>query len=235
MFRISVLTLTLSFAVALGAIASTAAQDAQQRPDYWPTDGWRTESPDSQGMDADLGEQIEARIANETPLLSSMVVVKGGYVVYEGYFNDTEPKDANEVWSVTKSVTNIGVGVAFREGLLSSTDQTLGELIPELIPDDADPRVADVTLFHLLTSTSGWEWDARTNFQRHAETDQLDLMLARPMVCDPGDCFEYDSTNTNLLSAIIQELSGETMADYLQPRLFDPLGIPKPDWLTTSW
>ncbi len=54
------------------------------------------------------------------------------------------------------------------------------------------------------------------------------------MIFDPGTCFEYDNGCSNLLSYIIQSLSGETMADYLQSRLFDPLGIARPVWLTTE-
>lgn len=207
---------------------------ADQRVPAWPTEGWPSADPVEQGLAPGLPAVIEARVAAETPLLSALLVVRGGYLVYEGYFNGFQPGESLHTWSVTKSVTSIAVGIAFREGLLADLDQTLGELIPEHIPAEADPRVSDISLRHLLTSTSGWAWDGRTNFARHAETDRLDLMLARPMACDPGECFEYDSTNTNLLSFIIQTLSGETMADYLQPRLFEPLGIARSEWLTTG-
>jgi CubicO group peptidase (beta-lactamase class C family) len=54
------------------------------------------------------------------------------------------------------------------------------------------------------------------------------------MQCDPGTCFEYDSGCSNLLSFILQELTGQSMADYLQSRLFDPLGITKPYWIVTE-
>lgn len=183
-------------------------------------------------MDPNLPALIEQRVANETPLLSSLLVVRHGYIVYEGYFNGHDPDEPIHTWSVTKSVTNIATGIAFKEGLLTDLDQTLGELIPDKIPDGADPRVAGITLHHLLTSTTGFQWDQRINFSRHSETDFLEPMLLRPLVCDPGACFEYDSVNTNLLSFIIESLSGETMAEYLQTRLFDPLGIEQPEWTT---
>jgi CubicO group peptidase (beta-lactamase class C family) len=94
--------------------------------------------------------------------------------------------------------------------------------------------VADITIRHLLTMTAGWAWDGQVNFARTAETDDLDLMLTRPMACDPGDCFEYDSGSSNVLAYVVQALSGELMADYLQPRLFDPLGIAPPEWVVTE-
>lgn len=121
-----------------------------------------------------------------------------------------------------------------REGLIAHLDQTLGELIPERIPTDADPRVADITLRHLLTMTAGWAWDGRENFAHTVETDDLDLMFTRPMACGPGACFEYDSGASNILAYVVQAVSGELMVDYLQPRLFDPLGIAPPEWVVTD-
>nr|MBA3416525.1 serine hydrolase [Chloroflexia bacterium] len=134
---------------------------------------------------------------------------------------------------VSKSVTGIAVGIALEEGVIGSLSQTLGELIPGRIPVDADPRVADITVEQLLTMQAGWAWDGRINFSRTAESDDLDAMLLRPLQCDPGTCFEYDSGASNVLSYIIQERSGQLMADYLQPRLFDPLGIESPGWIIT--
>ena len=236
MLRFPLVRLALALLILLAAGLSTATVSADPEApgdrDYWPTHDWRTTSLEGQAFDPNLPGEIEARVASETPLLSALVVVRHGYIVYEGYFNGQDPEAPIHTWSVTKSVTNIATGIAFKEGLLTSMDQTLGELIPHRIPEGADPRVAEITLYHLLTSTNGFEWDGRINFSRHSETDDLTLMLGRPMVCDPGVCFEYDSVNTNLLSYIIEHLSGETMADYLQPRLFDPLGIEKPEWTT---
>ena len=166
------------------------------------------------------------------PLITSILVVHDGELVVDNHYNSFTPGETFHIWSITKSVTSIATGIAFREGLLTHLNQTLGELIPDRIPANADPRVWDITLFHLLTSTSGWAWDGRINFSRHGETDDLGAMLARPMAWNPGEEFEYDSSNSNLLSYIIQVQSGVPMADYLQPRLFDPLGIPEPEWIT---
>lgn len=185
-------------------------------------------------MDPHYLSQLDARVVNETPLLSALLVVHRGAIVFERYYNGLTQDQPFLAWSVAKSVTGIGVGIALREGLLTGVGQTLGTLIPERIPAGVDPRVAGITVEQLLTMTAGWEWDGRINFQRHAETDDLDLDLTRTLVFDPGVCFEYDNGCSNLLSYIIQSLSGETMADYLQPRLFDPLGIARPTWLTTE-
>ena len=197
----------------------------------WPVEGWITASPESHGLPADLPALVDARQAASAPLMTSFLVIHDDELVVERHYNGFSPDQTFHIWSVTKSVSSIATGIAFREGLLTSVDQTLGELIPDRIPAGADPRVPQITLYHLLTSTSGWAWDGRINFSRHAETDDLDAMLARPMAFDPGEGFEYDSTNSNLLSYIVQVQSGVTMAEYLQPRMFDPMGIPPPEWI----
>ena len=219
---------------ALPAVSAASARQASPLRDYWPTEEWRTAPAELHGMDPDLLAWADQRLQAETPLLSSIVVVRDGYIVFERNYNGFSPEQRLHTWSVSKSVTNIAVGLALQEGVLARLDQTLGELIPDRIPAAADPRVWDVTIEQLLTMTAGWSWDSRINFARTAETDDLDLMLRRPMQCDPGTCFEYDSGCSNLLPFIIQELTGETMADYLQPRLFDPLGIEQPYWIVTE-
>lgn len=197
----------------------------------WPTGGWAVNSPEAHGLPADLAAQVDAWQAQTAPLMTSFLVVHGGELIVDRHYNGFTPDQTFHIWSITKSVSSMATGIAFREGLLTSVDQTLGELIPFRIPANADPRVPGITLYHLLTSTSGWAWDGRINFSRHDETDDLDAMLARPMAFNPGEGFEYDSVNSNLLSYIIQVQSGVPMAEYLQPRMFDPLGIPPPEWI----
>lgn len=197
----------------------------------WPTTGWTTAAPETHGLPADLAARIDQWVTQSTPLVTSLLVVRNGELVVDNHYGGARDQPFH-IWSVTKSVTAMATGIAFREGLLTNLNQTLGDLIPERIPADVDPRVPETTLYQLLTSTAGWAWDGRINFRRHDETDNLELMLRRPLAFDPGAGFEYDSTNSNLLSYIIQAQSGVTMADYLQPRMFDPLGIPVPEWTT---
>ncbi len=227
----------LACLVAFSALHSSGlviAEDASRGREYWPTEAWRTASPEDQGMDPDMLAWADERMQMEAPLLSSLLVVRGGKIVLERYYGGYASDQPLHTWSVSKSVTNIAVGLALQEGIISSVDQTLGELIPARIPPDADPRVWGVTIKQLLSMTAGWAWDGRVNFARTAETDDLDLMLSRPMQCDPGACFEYDSGCSNLLSFIIQELTGQMMAEYLGPRLFQPLGIEQPYWVVTE-
>lgn len=225
------LLLTVS---AIPALMTASAENLKAKRDYWPTDTWHMASPEAKGMDPGMLALADERLQIDAPRLSGIVVVRGGEIVFERNYGGYQPDQPLHIWSVSKSVTDIAIGLALQEGVIESLDQTLGELIPDRIPPGADARVANITIEQLLTMTAGWEWDGRINFSFSLVTDDIDAMLARPMVCDPGLCFEYDSGCSNLLSYIIQELTGQKMADYLQPRLFDPLGIEKPEWIVTE-
>jgi CubicO group peptidase (beta-lactamase class C family) len=229
--------LTISTIPAANAVLAQQAPQAPQDQlarDYWPTQGWRTAPAEQHGIDPGMLAWADQRLLAEAPLLSSIVVVKDGYIVFERNYNGYTLDQRPHTWSVSKSVTNIAVGLALQEGYFGSLDQTLGELIPYRIPADADPRVWNVTIEQLLTMTGGWAWDGRINYSRTHETDDIDAMLRRPMQCDPGTCFEYDSGCSNLLAFVVEELTGQTMADFLTPRLFEPLGIEKPYWIVTE-
>ena len=208
-------------------IPQVTAQVAPTERASWPTAGWRTAAPEAQGMDPALLAALDERIPAELSLLSALVVVRGGEIVFERYYGQTADEPIH-LWSVTKSITDMAVGLAIEDGLLR-LDQTLGELIPERIPESADPRTATVTVEHLLTMTSGWEWESTTDFLHLDDApDWAARTLGLPMACDPGTCYAYNSGGAHLLSVILQKVTGQTEADYVQERLFDPLGISRP-------
>lgn len=231
--RLLKLLAPLSAGVLLPGASSVSAQSGTVA--QWPTDSWSVADPASVGVNGDVLSQVPGRIAAEAPLLSGMVVAKDGLIVGEWYQNGFGPGDPLNIWSVTKSVTNIGVMMALEEELIAGLDQTIGELVPDIIPAGSDQRVWNITIEQLLTMTAGWAWDSTVNFSRAFDSDDLGFVLSRPMNCDPGGCYEYDSGCSNLLSYIVQRQSGELLVDYLQPRLFDPLGIAPPEWLVTTW
>lgn len=85
----------------------------------WPTQAWPEGSPGEHGFPPDLSEQINALVAVETPLVTSMLVVRHGNLVVDNYYNGFTFDQPFHIWSITKSVTSIATGIAFREGLLT--------------------------------------------------------------------------------------------------------------------
>src|SRR5687767_7511490 len=92
------LALLILLAAALSASTTSADPEAPEDRDYWPTNRWRTTSLEGQAFDPNMPAAIEARVASETPLLSAMVVVRHGYIVYEGYFNGQDPEEPIHTW-----------------------------------------------------------------------------------------------------------------------------------------
>src|ERR687889_282363 len=112
-----VFALVFVVAAALPALA-TAAQSDRPRRDYWPTERWRTSSPAAQGMDGATLDEAERIIEESLPDVTGLVVVRGGEIVFERYFNGYQRDDPVNVRSVTKSVVSALVGIALDEGEL---------------------------------------------------------------------------------------------------------------------
>ena len=137
------------------------------------------------------------------------------------------PDVRRDVFSVSKTFVSMAVGIAEAEGLLAVSDPILSHL-DHLVPDTA-AGVELITIEHLLTMTSGivYRWDD-PNTDRPG--DPARRIWASPLGTEPGTTFAYRGGNSYLLSRIVHACSGQDLRDFLQPRLFTPLGIRSPAW-----
>ena len=138
-----------------GATGTSQAAAGPIQRDYWPTAGWRTAAPAEQGMDPAVLDDLDTIVPDSYPQVRSVLVVRHGYLVYERYRQGVTASDGHNSFSVTKSFVSALVGIALRDGRLRSLDQTVGELLADHLPADADPRLRQVTVEQLLTMTSG--------------------------------------------------------------------------------
>ncbi len=182
-------------------------------------------------MDSALLDEAGDRADAELPDISALVVARGGSLVYERYYGGQEADEPINVRSVTKSVVSTLIGIALADGDLESLDQTIGDLIPDRIPADADPRTAGITVRSLLTMTSGLDWSAYSDYpDLIASDDWVTLTLSQPVVAEQGTTYVYNSGGSHLLSVIVTEVTGQDTAEFAQERLFDPLGIVPGKW-----
>ena len=143
---------------------------------------------------------------------------------------------AENIYSVSKTVTALAVGIAAAEGLLDPED-----LLVDHLPAPAGgygSGIEQVRLRHLLTMTSGSPVLGFLDEQRdHA--DLSSLFLSTDLVAEPGQRWEYSNGSILLLSRVLSERTGQSLRDWLMPRLFEPLEILNPQWHTTrdgySW
>ncbi|WP_152189518.1 serine hydrolase domain-containing protein [Georgenia satyanarayanai] len=134
--------------------------------------------------------------------------------------------DTVEVYSASKTVVAVAVGIAQAEGLLGLDDAVV-EFFPGVLHADG---VEAMTVRHLLQMTSGTTCSWHTPV-RGEEPDLLGAFLAAELAAPPGDRFMYTNACSYALSRIVHAVSGQDLRDYLVPRLFDPLGIGNPQWL----
>ena len=126
------------------------------------------------------------------------------------------------------TVTAMAVGLAVDEGLLSLDDK-VAAFFADLLPAQPSANLQAMTVRHLLTMTSGHDRDTTCG----EEDNWVQNYLAQPVPHTPGTYFYYDPMAGYMLSAILQKVTGQTLSDYLRPRLFEPLGIRNVEWETS--
>ncbi|MBO9637641.1 MAG: serine hydrolase [Siphonobacter aquaeclarae] len=184
-------------------------------------------TPEAQGV-ASSGilrfvEAIEAGKLN----VHSLMVVRHGKVVAEGWWAPYAPTLRHTLYSLSKSFTSTAVGLAVGEGRLNVTDKVIS-FFPDDLPATVSPNLAAMRVKDLLTMSTGHEKD--TTARLRESSTWVKSFLSLPVEKEPGSLFVYNSGATYMLSAIVQKLTGQTVLQYLTPRLFRPLGIEGADW-----
>ncbi|TDF96173.1 serine hydrolase domain-containing protein [Paenibacillus piri] len=197
-------------------------------PEYWPTSGWKSAKPEEHGIDsAALAEMVDQFKSRN---LHSFVLIRDGYLLAEGYNRDTEADKLQQLFSVTKSFTSALTGMAIEEGILTGVDQKLAAFFPETASDE---KKANITIEHLLTMTSGLEWDNKGDRSSNEMTDApnwLQYVLNKPVTAKPGTSFTYSNGSSHVMAGILQDAIGIPLSYYAKIKLFDPLGINSSAW-----
>lgn len=202
-------------------------------------DGWVVSTPTAEGIDEAVLTNLAARVrAGEHGAIDSLLVARHGRVAFEEYFRGYGADGLHRMYSVTKSVTSLLVGIAIDQGLTGDPSTPLAELFPQLATD-ADPLKRDIKLQHVLSMTAGFEWeehaysyqDPRNPVSSMAgSSDWIDFVLERPMAAEPGGSYSYNSGLTVLLSGILQHSALVPAERFAAERLFGPLGIERWSW-----
>jgi CubicO group peptidase (beta-lactamase class C family) len=190
-------------------------------------------TPEAQGVSsaAILGfiEQAEAKI----DAVHSFILVRHGQVIAEGWWSPYAADKTHKLFSLTKSFTGTAVGLAIAEGKLGLDDRVL-KFFPDEAPANPSEELKAMTVRDLLRMSTGHDAkEVSAAFNRIWPLPQPNLVkkfFAMPIARPPGTGFVYDSTGSHVLSALVQKVTGQTVHEYLRPRLFAPLGIADPVW-----
>lgn len=182
-------------------------------------------TPEAQGVSsADIRAFVEAA-DKQVNAIHSFMFVRHGYVIAEGWWKPQAADKPHVLWSLSKSFTSTAVGLAVAEGKLSADDPVL-KFFPEDAPDKPSENLKAMRVRDLLTMSTGHETEAKLT----ANKSWVQSFLAQPVPYKPGTHFLYNTPGSYMLSAIVQKVTGQTVLDYLRPRLFEPLGIDNPQW-----
>ncbi|AEL27892.1 beta-lactamase [Cyclobacterium marinum DSM 745] len=159
--------------------------------------------------------------------LHSLMILRRGKVIAEGWWEPYGTKLKHTMYSVSKTYTATAIGLAVNEGLISVEDKVI-KFFPHSLPEKISDNLKNLQIKHLLTMSVGHAKDY--TFSIVKTEDWASSFFAVPIVNQPGEQFVYNTIATYMLSAIVQKVSGQTLLEYLQPRLFKPLGIEEVDW-----
>jgi CubicO group peptidase (beta-lactamase class C family) len=187
-------------------------------------------TPAEQGVDV---SGIDAFVAALAPMpdveLHSLMVLRHGHVVAERWWWPYRPDAPHLLYSLSKSFTSTALGFAVAEGLVD-LDATTLSYFPELDSRVTDPRCRSIRVRHVAAMASGHADDTIDEAIAAGEGDMALGLLLLPPDFEPGSFFAYNQPCTNMLVAIIERVSGESLTEFLRPRLFEPLGISPYGW-----
>ena len=206
-------------------------------PSPVPGDEWQVVAPSEVGLDAAALDELAAEA--EASGSSCLLVVRDGRIAGEWYFGGADPRSPREVFSVTKSITSVLVGIAQAEGALA-IDDPASRWIEEWRGTPSEP----VTIEDILSNDSGRTWTEAGNWpDLLASPDQTAYAIGLGQQDPPGTAWRYDNSAIQTLDAVLGSAVGRDVGEWADEVLFEPLGMhdtamgrdPAGNTLTYAW
>jgi len=192
-------------------------------------DGLRRAPPAEVGVDAETVTGFLDAVTTAGMEVHSFMLYRQGAVAAQGWWWPYRSDRPHMMHSLTKSVTACGVGLAIAEGRFGLDDRVVS-FFPDQLPATVDTNLAAMRVRDLLSMQTGQKTSVSGSVWRQLQTSWISEFFKIPVVDRPGTSFVYTSAASYMLSAIVTKTTGERLRDYLEPRLFAPLGIRKLHW-----
>lgn len=153
------------------------------------------------------------------------LVIQNDSVLYEEYREDWNPDRLSNLFSATKSIVGILIGIAYDEGYIRSLDDPVSQYLPGFTTGGKER----ITVRHLLTMSSGLDWDeaytalVSKTTQAYYGDRIRDLVMNLKSVAEPGKQYSYKSGDTQLLSFLLESATGQTISEYARKKLWQPV------------
>ena len=184
-------------------------------------------APESQGVSSDAIAELLDEFERHDLQITSFVLLRNGNKIAE-FCKSPYELDTIQLWySVTKSFTGIGVGIACDKKLLSLDDFVI-EFFPDKQPATVSKNLSKMRVCHLLSMSSGIH--ENTYGLLYPQADWIKAFLAQEFIHEPGTFYRYSTHGSHMLAAIVERASKQSFYDFLKDNLFKPLGIHKSSW-----
>jgi beta-lactamase family protein len=188
-------------------------------------------TPTAEGVDpAGLEDFLDLIERSPHLELHSIIALRHGRVIGEGWWSPYSAERVHLLYSLSKSFAVTAAGFAVAEGLVD-LDATVLSYFPELDAEITDARSRQIRVRDVAAMASGHLAETGPEAVRNDPADIVRGFLLIPPERDPGTVFAYNQPCTYSLAAIVQRQSGQSLVEYLRPRLFEPLGIGEVAWL----
>ena len=184
---------------------------------------WQHDTPENHNIDS---AQLDAvhNIIDQYPI-NAEAIIKDGVIVDEYYKDGYDQTSKFTLQSTSKSITSAILGIAIDKGYIENVNVPISNYFPQILESDSD-YLKEITIWHLLTHTSGFNASDTGNWDEWRNSDNwVNYVLNASVTSRPGTVFNYFTGNTHLLSAIVQQATGQTLYEFGKEYLFDPLDM----------
>ncbi len=185
----------------------------------------RAQSAHTVGIDSSVIQKMAEEMALRGIGVHSVMVIRHNQVACEGYSKPYSAEIPHMAYSVSKSFLSTAYGFALAEGKITRETRFL-DIFPEYAPKRRDSNLEKLTIHHLITMTAGKQ-SSTTDINK---LDRIKTYVNQKWIFSPGEGWRYVNENYFIAAAMLARVLGETITDYLTPRLYEPLGIDVPFW-----
>ena len=169
------------------------------------------------------------RLAAQSVELHSLMIVRHGHVVAEGWWAPYSAGRPHLLYSLTKSFTSVAAGLAIADGLLAPDDRVV-DVLPDHVPAGIAEQGRRITVHHLLTMTAGHRTDSLAEAWQLEPDDLVKGFLRVPFTEPEGTRHTYDNAATGVLARMVERVTGRGLPELLDDRLFGPMGVGHAEW-----
>jgi len=180
-------------------------------------------------MDARSVVALLDRLDERSVECHSVMMVRHGRVVAEGWWAPYSPDRPQLLYSLTKSFTSIAVGFAVADGLLGLDDR-VADVLDDHVPAQVSPRARALSVHHLLTMTTGHRADVLAEAWALEPADLVKGFLRVPAQDPVGTRHAYNNPTSFVLARMVERVTGRSVPDLLDERLFGPMGVEDAEW-----